>query len=85
VDAVGTVLTLPKGDLSMETESAALDDARAFLEAVRLVSARFGSTFSVELDNVQVGWIDSGTFDKGIEIGLIGEWERVLRERSTNA
>jgi hypothetical protein len=81
---VGGVLELfsalpPWGDrLSPEVDRAQYDEVTFLVGLLSDFSKSTGQQICIELEGTQVGWIERGVPDEGIEKGLLSEWERAL-------
>jgi hypothetical protein len=62
--------------VSAELERRELADTKAVVDALAGFSGRTGLTVGIEYGGESIGWIEAGRPDKGIRVGLIGEWER---------
>ncbi len=72
---------LPPDELPVHLDKVNLDEVKDFIGKLAISSKEKGVAFELELDQVPVGSIDNGATDKNLDVGLIGEWERVLIER----
>jgi hypothetical protein len=71
--------------LSLETDEAELEQARALVDALKDASTELGAPVTLYLDRDEIGEIQNGVPERGISEVLLGEWERVLVERREKA
>lgn len=71
--------------LPTDVDRAQLEEVRSVVDALREFSAARDLTIALELDGDSTGWIERGNPDELITVALLGEWERVLRERESRA
>ena len=48
------------------------------INSMSSLSKKTGSEIALEIDSVQIGWIENGIPDSGIKIGLMAEWKNKL-------
>lgn len=88
VATVGVFLEIYSGHppwgerLPSAVDRAQLDEVRLIVDRMAEVSAKFEIDVAVELNQEAIGWIESGTADRSLSIGLLAEWERRLAESS---
>jgi len=79
---LGGILTLysaiPRGSLPTETDRRHLEEVKAIVKSLTRLSHEHMLAIEFELDGEFVGSIEDGKNDRSLEIGLIGEWERLL-------
>jgi hypothetical protein len=82
--SVGLVLSIytalpPWGqELDREVDRAHLEEVKELMGEVARVSDRANISFTVDLGGEMIGTVQGGRMDNSLEVGLIGEWERVL-------
>lgn len=82
IRTIGGVLELyDSRNLDLETDWRQLRDVEAAVEIAKEESLLHSVEIEFELDGIFVGEIIDGTADECLEIGLLGEWKRVLEER----
>lgn len=64
-------------------DTAQLEEVSALISAVAQLSHSMGETFVVEYNNEAIGWIENGTPDQNISMGLLEEWRLSLAARGT--
>jgi hypothetical protein len=67
--------------LDRTTDRAHLDEVKELLAEICRISGEGHISFVVDLAGESIGTVEEGRLDKSLEIGLIGEWERVMDER----
>jgi hypothetical protein len=84
--SVGLVLSLytalpPWGEeLDRQTDHAHLAEVKDLIGEVMRISAEHDVPFDVDFAGESIGTVESGRMDNSLEVGLIGEWERILQE-----
>lgn len=69
--------------LPRSVDRAQLEGVRAVVDAMAAVSAAAHVDIVFEYADEAIGWIQGGAPDDSLTVGLLGEWERVLRERES--
>jgi hypothetical protein len=59
------------------------EEARAIVDSMAALSAASQVDIVFEYNGEAIGWIEAGKPDESLTVGLLGEWERVLRERES--
>ncbi|MEO8378056.1 MAG: hypothetical protein ABI779_00185 [Acidobacteriota bacterium] len=67
--------------LDPKVDQAHFNEVTSIVSAMKRFSDRTGATVVFEIDDHSVGEIAHGTLDRTLQVGLLGEWERVLNER----
>jgi hypothetical protein len=67
--------------LDRTIDRAHLDEVKELLGEICRVSAERHVSFVVDFAGESIGTVEEGRMDESLEVGLIGEWERVLDER----
>ncbi|GIG00116.1 hypothetical protein [Catellatospora citrea] len=62
-------------------DRAHLDEVKELLGELCRISGECHVSFVVDFAGESIGTVEEGRMDESLEIGLIGEWERVLDER----
>ncbi|NUT07853.1 MAG: hypothetical protein HOV76_30740 [Hamadaea sp.] len=62
-------------------DRAHLEEVKEFLGEICRISREHHVLFAVDFAEESIGTVAEGRLDESLEIGLIGEWERVLDER----
>ena len=76
----------PWGDvLPVEMFRTNFEEVRAIVDNLRALSAARHIVIALEIDQDSNGWIEDGKPDELVTVMLLGEWERVLRERESSA
>ncbi|MFG1871601.1 hypothetical protein [Micromonospora arborensis] len=65
-----------------QVDRAHLEEVKELLGEVCRISDEYGASFQAEYAGELVGMVESGQMDSGLEVALIGEWERVLNAAS---
>lgn len=63
-------------------DRAHLDEVKDLLGEICRISGERDVSFVVEFAGESVGAVEEGRLDRSLEVGLIGEWQRVLDERN---
>jgi hypothetical protein len=63
-------------------DRAHLDEVKELLGAICRISGERHVSFVVDFAGESIGTVEEGRMDESLEIGLVGEWERVLDERA---
>jgi hypothetical protein len=72
--------------LVFREQIAHLEEVKELMGEVARVSDRENLSFTVDLGGEMIGTVEGGRMDSSLEVGLIGEWERVLgAEGSTSS
>jgi len=58
-----------------------LEEVKELLCEICRISGEHHISFDVDFAGESIGTIEEGRMDESLEIGLVGEWERVLDER----
>ncbi|MGP1384150.1 MAG: hypothetical protein ACTS2F_11370 [Thainema sp.] len=66
--------------LPCEVDAAHLKEVKVLVRALEVYSKETESTVALELDNVQIGWIEAGVSDSGIKETFLEEWEQNLKK-----
>lgn len=80
IRTAGCVLFLSRAGGDRESERRALKDVEAVLLALQSFSGRTGLEIEVQVDRTQVGFIERGMLDDGIQRGLLDAWRRSIVE-----
>lgn len=67
--------------LDRTIDRAHLDEVKELLGEICRISGEHRVSFVVEFAGESIGTVEEGRMDEPLEIGLIGEWERVLDEQ----
>jgi hypothetical protein len=84
--SLGFVLSIytsrPPWDEGMDRtiDRAHLDEVKELLGEICRISGEGHVSFVVDFAGESIGAVEEGRMDRSLEIGLIGEWERVLDE-----
>ena len=70
-----------KPELPFLVEWRLFEEVKAAIYAMRAFSERTGAVFEVVLAGDDVGVIENGEVSDGLELDLLGGWEKVLDER----
>jgi len=62
-------------------DRAHLDEVKELLGEICRISGERNVSFIVDFAGESIGTVGEGHMDESLEVGLIGEWERVLDER----
>ena len=68
--------------LPLEVDRANLEDAEQVVAAMAEFSRGTATRIVFSLNDEDMGSIDKGVGDRGITVGLLGEWRRVLDAKS---
>jgi hypothetical protein len=85
--SLGFVLSIytarPPWDKRMDPaiDRAHLNEAKELLGEICRISGELHVSFDVDFAGESIGTVEEGRLDESLEIGLIGEWERVLNEQ----
>src|SRR5688572_23186051 len=85
--SLGFVLSIytmrPPWDEEMDRtiDRAHVDEVKELLGGICQISGEGGASFDVYFAGESIGTVEEGRMDNSLEVGLIGEWERVLDER----
>jgi hypothetical protein len=67
--------------LPLAMERLILDEVKAVLSLVKEFSKEQSLPFGAALEGELIGSVENGEPDEFLQVGLIGEWERILAER----
>jgi hypothetical protein len=65
-------------EIDPQVDRAHLEEVKELVGEICRISDEYGASFQVEFASELVGMVESGHMDSGLEVTLIGEWERVL-------
>jgi hypothetical protein len=74
----GIVLVLPGPSSDRETESSALNETVALLDAFERCAARTGCEFAVDLNGENIGNIDRAGMSRDLHEGLLNPWRAAI-------
>ena len=69
-------------DLDRQVDRDHLEEVKELVREVCRISDEHNVSFIFDLAGESIGMVESGQMDNSLEVGLIGEWERALRESS---
>jgi hypothetical protein len=75
---LGVQLPRPGPDTSVEDERGSLEAAQRLLNELAGLTRSNDCVIAVEYDGEVIGWIEHGSLDEGLAVGLIGQWRRSL-------
>jgi hypothetical protein len=59
-------------------DRAHLEEVKGLVAEVCRISDNMNVEFAIHLNGELIGMVQGGQMDNSLEVGLIGEWERVL-------
>ncbi|WP_203913510.1 hypothetical protein [Rhizocola hellebori] len=68
-------------EVDRTVDRAHLEDVKELLGEICRISGECHVSFTVGFMGESIGAVDEGRMDESLEVGFIGEWERVLDER----
>jgi len=72
----------PWGDrLPAAVDRSQYEDVRVLVERLAQFSREIDDDIVVEFEGEAIGWIEDGKPDRGLAVGLLGEWRRTVEER----
>jgi hypothetical protein len=71
-------------DLPDEVDRRHFEEVRAIADRLSEFSKVHGLEIEFQLDDTYVGRITGGVPDSSLQVGLLDEWERILRTRESN-
>ncbi|MFG2043963.1 hypothetical protein [Dactylosporangium sp. NPDC048998] len=87
VRSLGLVLSiytaLPPWDeeIDRQIDRAHMEEVKELIGEICRISGEHDVSFVLEYSEEVIGMVEHGQMDESLEVGLIGEWERVLDER----
>ena len=73
-----TALPPWREEIDPQVDRAHLEEVKELVGELCRISDEYGASFQVEYASELVGTVESGQMDSGLEVTLIGEWERVI-------
>ena len=69
------------GEIDRQTDRAHLEEVKDLVGELCRISGEHGVAVAVGYADEVIGMVERGRMDASLEVGLIGEWQRVLDER----
>ncbi|GAB3809525.1 hypothetical protein [Micromonospora zhanjiangensis] len=67
-------------DLDRQVDRDHLEEVKELIREVCRISDEHTATFVVDFAGESIGMVEIGQMDDSLNVGLIGEWERILNE-----